>query len=137
MCKLNIGKAYDHVNWVFHVRILQQMEFGRKWVSWVKLCITTVKFTIVINGAPELFFVSQRGQRQGDPLSPFLFIITMEGLNDTYKENGSLNNILRTVHRNGWICGFNVAQNHEERVELLICSMLITLYFFVMLKIVN
>ena len=80
LCKLEIEKAYDHVNWEFLMFLLQQCGFSEKWRRWIKCCISTVKFSILINGCPSDFFGSSRGLRQGDPLSPFLFDIFMEAL---------------------------------------------------------
>ena len=80
LCKLEIEKAYNHVNWEFLMFLLQQCGFSEKWRRWIKCCISTVKFSILINGCPSDFFGSSRGLRQGDPLSPFLFDIFMEAL---------------------------------------------------------
>ena len=54
--------------------------FLKKWRKWIKYCISTVKFSIMINGSPFDFFGSSRELRQGDPLSPMLFDIVMEAL---------------------------------------------------------
>ena len=80
LCKLDIEKAYNHVNWEFLMFLLQQCGFSEKWRRWIRCCISTFKFSILINGCPFDFFGSSRGLQQGDPLSPFLFDIVMEAL---------------------------------------------------------
>lgn len=84
------------------------MGFGVQWIKWMKFCISTVKFSVIINGSPEGFFLTERGLRQGDPLSPFLFIIAMEGLN----------NMIKKAKLNGWIKGFEVAMNGHNNQEI-------------------
>ena len=78
ICKLDIEKAYDHVNWEALLNLLRRMGFGVKWCKWIRICISTVQFFVLINGSPADFFGSSRGLRQGDPLSPILVLIMME-----------------------------------------------------------
>lgn len=108
LCKLDIEKAYDHLNWGFLWKTLENMGFGERWINRIKSCTIIVKFSVLINDSPTSFFSSERGLRQGDPLSPFLFILAMEGLND----------MLRTAQTNSWIRGFNA--NMEDRQSLAI-----------------
>ena len=56
LCKLDIEKAYDQINWNFLFRMLQKMGFGDKWVSWIRWCISTASFSFLINGNPTGFF---------------------------------------------------------------------------------
>uniref|UniRef100_A0A2N9FG38 Reverse transcriptase domain-containing protein n=1 Tax=Fagus sylvatica TaxID=28930 RepID=A0A2N9FG38_FAGSY len=79
VCKLDIEKAYDQVNWDCLLYLMDRMGFGRKWISWIRTCISTVRFSIMVNGSPFGFFGS-RGICQGDPLSPLLFLLIMEVL---------------------------------------------------------
>ena len=80
VCKLDIEKAYDSISWEFLLHVLGRMGFGSWWLSWIKWCISTASFSVLINGSPVGFFPSSRGLRQGDPLSPYLFVIRMEAL---------------------------------------------------------
>ena len=60
LCKLDIEKAYDHVNWSFLFWLMEMMGFGAKWISWIQWCIGTVSFSILINGTSSRFFQSSR-----------------------------------------------------------------------------
>jgi hypothetical protein len=62
------------------------MGFGQRWCHWIKTCISTVKFSVLINGSPAGFFGNSRGLRQGDPLSPLLFLLVMEVLSKLFQK---------------------------------------------------
>ena len=76
--KLDIEKTYDHVNWEAFLDLLKRMGFGVRWCRWIRACISTVQFSVLFNGSPANFFGSSRGLKQGDPLSPMLFLVMME-----------------------------------------------------------
>ncbi|GLJ31641.1 hypothetical protein SUGI_0635650 [Cryptomeria japonica] len=80
LIKLDIKKAYDKVDWRFLCKCLDAFGFNKKWVNWIFHCISSLKFSILINGASTRFFESSGRIRQRDPLSPFLFIILVEAL---------------------------------------------------------
>ena len=78
LCKLDIEKAYDHVDWSFLLMVMHKMGFGEKWIKWIKWCITTASFFVLVNGTSTGFFQCSRGLRQRDPLLHYLFVIAME-----------------------------------------------------------
>ncbi|KAF7134864.1 hypothetical protein RHSIM_Rhsim08G0012400 [Rhododendron simsii] len=94
--KLDMNKAYDRVNWDFLLSLLRVMGFSRKWVGWIRQCITTVSFSILVNGQRSKSFVPTCGIRQGDPLSPYLFILVAQALSDGLAEFAA-NNVCRGV----------------------------------------
>jgi hypothetical protein len=80
LCKMDLEKAYDHVDWDFMMYMLRRCWFGRKWCSWIAHCISSVRFSVLVNGTPTGLFNSSPSLRQGDPLSLLLFVLMMEDL---------------------------------------------------------
>ncbi|GJS37666.1 RNA-directed DNA polymerase, eukaryota [Tanacetum coccineum] len=78
--KVDFEKAFDNVNWKFLMDIMEQMGFGRKWRKWTISCISSASISVLINGSPSKEFVMERGLRQGDPLSLFLFLLVAKAL---------------------------------------------------------
>eukprot|EP00253_Pinus_taeda_P021761 PITA_21761 len=79
--KIDLSKAYDRINWLYLRLLLTHLGFNYSFISWIMGCIANVSFVVLTNGATSPFFKSQRGLRQGCPLSPLLFLLMAEGLN--------------------------------------------------------
>ncbi|XP_071686617.1 secreted RxLR effector protein 78-like [Rutidosis leptorrhynchoides] len=84
--KIDFEKAYDTVPWDFLNYMLNLLGFGCVWHSWVCMVLKSSRTSILVNGSPTDEFTVRRGLRQGDPLSPFLFLIVMEELHLCIKE---------------------------------------------------
>lgn len=107
--KLDISKAYDRVNWNYLRQRMRSMGFCGKWIDWMMLCVKTVSYNFYLNGMHigPVFF--RRGLRQGDPLSPYLFILCVEGLS----------NVIDVASTKGVIHGCNISPSAPTISHLL------------------
>lgn len=78
--KVDIAKAFDTLRWDLLLNCLQGLGLHSQYISWIQACVCTPKFTIGYNGIVHGHFRGKRGLRQGDPLSPYLFVIALNCL---------------------------------------------------------
>ncbi|GJW80836.1 RNA-directed DNA polymerase, eukaryota [Tanacetum coccineum] len=84
--KVDFEKAFDSVRWDFLDDVLKNLGFGSRWRDWIQSCLNSSKGSILVNGSPTSEFQYFKGLKQGDPLSPFLFILVMESLHLSFQK---------------------------------------------------
>ncbi|XP_073121701.1 uncharacterized protein [Henckelia pumila] len=99
--KIDMSKAYDRVEWMFLRNMMLRLGFQQTWVDFVMKCVSLVRYKVVHNGYEIGPIIPKRGLRQGDPLSPYLFLICTEGLSS----------LILAEMRSGNIHGIKVAHN--------------------------
>jgi hypothetical protein len=109
--KTDMAKAYDRLEWPFIKSIMLNMGFPQHLVSLIMRCVSTVSYIILINGRPSARFRPQRGIRQGDPLSPYLFIICAN----------VFSNLISKAQLNNKIHGVKIAPEAPEISHLFFC----------------
>ncbi|KAL3825323.1 hypothetical protein ACJIZ3_021352 [Penstemon smallii] len=96
--KLDMSKAYDRIEWVFVQQVMLRLGMDSRFVELIMLCVTTVTYSFVLNGGSFGFLTPERGIRQGDPMSPYLFLFCAE----------VLSGLLRNEEEKGNIAGLSV-----------------------------
>ncbi|RVW90073.1 LINE-1 reverse transcriptase-like [Vitis vinifera] len=87
---------------------LHKMGFGPRWLGWMWSCISTAKFSVLVNGVPAGFFPSSKGLRQGDPLSPYLFVLGMEVLDA----------LIRRAVAGGYLSGCSIKGDRRHNLKI-------------------
>lgn len=107
--KTDISKAYDRLEWTFIKAVLERMGFCQTWIGWILQCISTVSYSFLLNNEAVGCVIPQRGIRQGDPLSPYIFIICGEVLSGLCKQ----------AQETGTLPGIRVSRNSPKLNHLL------------------
>ena len=107
--KLDISKAYDKVEWLYLETVMRKMGFANQWIKLIMLCVTSVLYSILINGEPKGRSHPSRGIRQRDPLSPFLFLLYTKGLHGLISKEAY----------QGDIWGYSLPRNSPHLTHLL------------------
>jgi hypothetical protein len=84
--KLDMSKMYDWVEWRFLEETMRQMGFDLRWIRLIMMCVTSVQYVVVVNGSPYGHIQPTRGIKQGDPISPYLFLICAKALSSMLSE---------------------------------------------------
>lgn len=100
LLKLDLEKAFDRVDWDFFKQIMSK-KFDHKWIEWILGCVKNPRYSVFINRRPRGRALAAEGIRQGDPLSPFLFILVSEVLSA----------LIENLHQNGLYEGFVVGKD--------------------------
>ena len=87
--KLDMSKVYDRVEWDFLEETMRRMGFAPRWIQLIMMCVTTVKYSILVNGEPCGNIQPSRGLRQGDPIFPYLFLLCAEVLSSMVTQANS------------------------------------------------
>lgn len=106
--KIDLEKANDKLEWNFIRNALLRINMPQKMIKWIMTCISTVSFSLCFNGKISKNWTPERGIKQGDPISPYLFIICM---------NFSILNFIEG-HNNGQLDGFQI-NKHSPPIPIL------------------
>lgn len=110
--KLDMSKTYDRVEWVFFIKIMEKMGFHSRWIQLITKCISTISYSILVNEEAKGNIKPSRGVRQGDPLSPYLFLIVSKGLTSLIHQATHVDRI--------W--GFSLCKNGLKITQLFFCK---------------
>ena len=90
---IDFKKAFDSLEWYYLFSCLEAFNFGPNFINWVKMFHTNIQCCVINNGMASDYFTLERSERQGDPLSPYLFILAVENLAISIRQNVDIKGI--------------------------------------------
>ena len=122
LLSLDQEKAFDQVDWGFLLRILETFNFGPQFCNWVRLFYTDIQSAVIINGWMSSFFSPTRGVRQGCPLSPLLYVLSIEVLAECIRPSPQIQGVTIPHSVEGYKCSSyaddtTVAVTTEQSIE--------------------
>ena len=109
--KLDMSKAYDRVEWTFLKGMMLRLGFDNGWVKLVMRYVSSGSYSFILNGQVQRAFTPSRGIRQGDPLSPYLFVICAHGFSE----------LLIDFERKKLFKGVKIAPSYPSITHLFFC----------------
>jgi hypothetical protein len=106
--KLDISKAYDRVEWSFLEAVMYKLGFADAWIKLIMNCVKSVNYSVVVNGNVVGNIIPSRGIRQGDPISPYLFILCAK----------AFSSLLQHAYMKGTISGVPTSKNGPKIIHL-------------------
>ena len=106
--KLDMSKAYDRVKWGFIKQVMEKMSFHEKWINLIMHCITTISYFVLINGVAYGSIIPTRGLRQGDIVSPYIFLLCAYGFSS----------LINDAARNQRISGVSICKGSPKITHL-------------------
>lgn len=103
------GRLMTGLNGNFFCKLLHHMQLPQSFISLIMKCLSTVHYSVVLNGEAQLSFTPERGLRQGDPLSPYLYVLVTEVLSF----------LIHTSKCNGELAGVSIARAAPHVTHLL------------------
>ncbi|KAK9940828.1 hypothetical protein M0R45_017469 [Rubus argutus] len=91
--KLDLSKTYDRMEWSFLRKVLERFGFAPMWIDVIMQCVTSVRYVFLLCGKLRGYVIPSRGLRQGDPLSPYLFLIGAEGFSALLSQSATVGSI--------------------------------------------